>query len=54
MKYAKAASLKIQGGLKMLVWQAAAAQEIWTNTTFNAFKIENLCNEMSEIIEKKF
>jgi shikimate dehydrogenase len=54
LKYASEASLKIQGGLKMLVWQAAAAQEIWTNTTFDAFDIENLCNEMSEIIEKKF
>lgn len=54
LRYAKEACLKIQGGLKMLVWQAAAAQEIWTNTTFDAFDIENLCNEMSEIIEKSF
>jgi shikimate dehydrogenase len=54
LKYAKQAGLKVQGGLKMLVWQAAAAQEIWTSSEFKTEEIENLCKEMSEIIEKKF
>jgi shikimate dehydrogenase len=54
LKYAKAAGAKVQGGLKMLVWQAAAAQEIWTSAKFKANDIENLCKEMSDIIEKKF
>jgi shikimate dehydrogenase len=54
IKYARQASVKVQGGLKMLVWQAAAAQEIWTAAKFEAEAIDNLCKEMSDIIENKF
>ncbi len=35
LKYAKEAGIKYSGGLPMLVWQAAVAQEIWNGYTFS-------------------
>lgn len=39
-----------QGGLPMLVWQAAAAQEIWTGARFAPADINALCGEMAALI----
>lgn len=46
MKTGKAYGAKIIGGMDMLVWQAAYAQQIWNNTTFVESDIKNLINEM--------
>lgn len=35
LKYAREAGIKCSGGLPMLVWQAAVAQEIWNGYTFS-------------------
>lgn len=35
IKYAKQAGVKCSGGLSMLVWQAAVAQEIWNGVKFS-------------------
>ncbi len=35
LKYAREAGIKYSGGLPMLVWQAAVAQEIWNGYTFS-------------------
>lgn len=46
MKNGKSYGSKIIGGLEMLVWQAAYAQQIWNNIQFNKTDIQNLINEM--------
>ena len=40
LRYAKEAGIKYQNGLSMLVWQAAAAQEIWNGVKFEKETIE--------------
>ncbi len=45
IRYAKEAKIKYQNGLSMLVWQAAAAEEIWNVVKFNA-------EDINKIIEK--
>ena len=45
LKYARESGIKYQNGLSMLVWQAAAAQEIWNGVSFNE-------SEVNKIIEK--
>ena len=46
MKAGKSYGSKIIGGMEMLVWQAAYAQQIWNNTTFHEADIKHLINEM--------
>lgn len=38
--------IKCGGGMPMLVWQAAAAQEIWLGVRFRDADIEQICREM--------
>lgn len=40
IKYAKEAGIKYSGGLSMLVWQAAVAEEIWNGVKFTKQDIE--------------
>ncbi|UKI22478.1 MAG: hypothetical protein L6V88_09105 [Anaerotruncus sp.] len=40
LKYAREAGIKCENGLSMLVWQAAAAQEIWNDVKFTNEDIE--------------
>ncbi len=54
LKLAKNAGAKVQGGLTMLVWQAAVAEEIWTGARFNEADIKMLCREMEILIAKKY
>lgn len=54
IKEAKAAGAKAAGGLSMLVWQAAAAQEIWTGAHFNVKDILNLTIEMKELVSSRY
>ena len=42
LKYAREACIKCENGLSMLVWQAAAAQEIWNNVKFTNEDIEKV------------
>ncbi|MFT8887874.1 MAG: shikimate dehydrogenase [Ethanoligenens sp.] len=50
----RAAGAKVQNGLAMLVWQAAAAQEIWTGKTFSPEDIDTLCHDMAAYIKEHF
>jgi shikimate dehydrogenase len=54
LKMAKAAGANVQGGLTMLVWQAAAAQEIWTGTRFKEDDIKTICSEMESFLNQKY
>ena len=54
MRTAKAAGAKVQGGLTMLVEQAAAAQEIWTGAHFRREDLDALREEMAVLLSKKF
>ena len=54
LKIARAAGAKVQGGLTMLLWQAAAAQEIWTGVSFNEADIKSICIEMELLIGEKY
>jgi shikimate dehydrogenase len=54
LKIAKAAGANVQGGLTMLVWQAAAAQEIWTGARFKEDDIKTICSEMESFLNQKY
>ena len=45
VKRAKANGSKAAGGMSMLVWQAAVAQEIWHGKSFDKEDIDKLCVE---------
>lgn len=53
MRRAKLAGATVQGGLAMLVWQAAAAQELWTGAKFDPGAVDALCAEMAGLILEK-
>ena len=42
LRYAREAKIKYRNGLSMLVWQAAAAQEIWNGVRFSESDIESV------------
>lgn len=46
IRQARAAGCKVCGGMKMLVWQAAAAQEIWFNKRFKEEQIEHVIKKI--------
>lgn len=46
MQDAKAAGCRVCGGMPMLVWQAAAAQEIWYGKAFTKEQVEQVLQEM--------
>lgn len=43
-----------QGGMPMLVWQAAAAQEIWFDVAFNQADVENVIIKATEYMNEHF
>ncbi|HEX3027687.1 MAG TPA: shikimate dehydrogenase [Clostridia bacterium] len=54
LKKSAAAGAKTQGGLTMLVWQAAAAHEIWYDAKFRDDDILRICIEMEQILKNEF
>lgn len=48
VKRAKANGSKAVGGMSMLVWQAAVAQEIWHGKSFDKEDIDRLCVDAAE------
>lgn len=51
VKRAKANGSKAVGGMSMLVWQAAVAQEIWHGKSFDKEDIDRLCVEAAEAMK---
>lgn len=54
LKTAKEAGCKAQGGMPMLVWQAAASQEIWLGVTFNQEDVENVIVSATAYMNEHF
>lgn len=52
IKYAKQAGIKYCGGLSMLVWQAAVAQEIWNGVKFSNEDIDKVIDLTQKELEK--
>ena len=52
IKYAKQAGIKYSGGLSMLVWQAAVAQEIWNGVKFSNEDIDKVIDLTQKELEK--
>ncbi|MBQ8599592.1 MAG: shikimate dehydrogenase [Oscillospiraceae bacterium] len=50
LKAAKEAGCRVSGGMPMLVWQAAAAQEIWYGKKFTQEQVEQVLREMEEVL----
>lgn len=51
---AKNAGIKAAGGLRMLVYQAVAAHEIWTGSEYQNFDIEKLYDDMYKLTVSRF
>lgn len=45
---------KVEGGMSMLVWQAAVAHEIWDHVRYTAAQIASITKEMTGIVDAKF
>lgn len=54
IKTAKANGAKTLGGISMLVWQAVVSHEIWDGTVYNSEDINQLCEDTSKELNKKF
>jgi shikimate dehydrogenase len=53
MKYGKELGLSVLGGLPMLVYQAAEAQEIWNNVLFEQPIMDKIIGEIAEKLKNK-
>lgn len=53
LKYAKEAGIMHENGLSMLVWQAAAAQEIWNGVNFSPKDIETVLKITEEELKSR-
>ena len=51
---AREAGCKAQGGMPMLVWQAAAAQEIWLGVTFEQADVERVITAATAYMNEHF
>lgn len=54
LQKAKAAGAKTVGGMPMLVWQAAKAQEIWFHTAFDPRDVDALVPQATEELMRVF
>lgn len=53
LKDARKAGCKVAGGMDMLVWQAAAAHEIWHGSHYEDAQIANIITQMNDLLLKK-
>ncbi len=54
MKAARANGARVLGGMPMLVWQAAAAHNIWDGSTYKTSDIHELCEEAGAELARQF
>ncbi|WP_164919100.1 MULTISPECIES: shikimate dehydrogenase [Acutalibacteraceae] len=54
IRLAKKSGIPAVGGMAMLVWQAAAAQTVWTGAGFPVSEIDRLCSDAILEMKKKF
>ena len=54
LQTARNAGCQAQGGMPMLVWQAAAAQEIWLGVTFDAAEVEQVITRATAYMNEHF
>ena len=54
MQAARECGCKAQGGMPMLVWQAAAAQEIWLDVSFRQTDVERVITSATEYMNLHF
>jgi shikimate dehydrogenase len=54
VRAARAAGANAVGGLTMLIWQAVAAQKIWTGACFDMGGIETLREDMERLISLRY
>ena len=45
---------RVQGGMAMLVWQAAAAHSIWDGSVYTPEQIQQVTEEMNALMEIRF
>lgn len=50
LKYAREAGCRVSGGMDMLVWQAAAAHEIWNENHYEDEQIREIITQMNGIL----
>ncbi|MDR0913642.1 MAG: shikimate dehydrogenase [Oscillospiraceae bacterium] len=53
IKIAEDCGTRAIGGLQMLVWQAAASQEIWNGCKFSTQQINQICTAAEELLTKQ-
>lgn len=53
LKDARMAGCKVAGGMDMLVWQAAAAHEIWNKSCYKDAQIAQIITKMNQILLQK-
>ena len=51
MQQAKTFGVKTAGGMSMLVWQAAAAHEIWNSCSFSTKDINQIVEQMQDYVQ---
>ena len=54
MRLARKNGIRALGGMSMLVWQAAAAQEIWYGAHFSQQAISGIVTDMEQLIRAEF
>lgn len=54
LKYAKEAGIPCVGGMGMLVWQAAAAEEIWLGCRFQPQKVSPIIEAAAQTMRRQF
>lgn len=54
LQIAEKSGIPCCGGMAMLVWQAAAAHEIWLGAKYNNADVQRIIADMHKIMEEKF
>ena len=54
LQAARANGSKVVGGMPMLVWQAVASHKIWDGSEYRQEDIDQLCEDSSKELQKRF